>query len=95
MEVTARVLLHEIKGFAIAGEMNFMPVLLQIMPEVKGPRCMPEPFPADNKKEFHGNPAGMICLVLRIRVPGRFQAVAGVCSMYSSGDSGIMIPAIR
>jgi len=33
MEVTARVLLHEIKGFAIAGEMNFMPVLLQIMPE--------------------------------------------------------------
>jgi hypothetical protein len=38
--------------------MDLMPVLLKVMPEMEGPRGMPEAFPADNKKEFHGGPAG-------------------------------------
>jgi len=35
MEMGAPVLFHEIIGFAIAGEMDFVPVLLDIMPEVE------------------------------------------------------------
>jgi hypothetical protein len=50
-------------GFPVAGKMDFVPVLLQVMPQMEGPRGMPEPFPADDKKEFHGNPAGMVCSV--------------------------------
>jgi hypothetical protein len=44
--------------------MDFMPVLLQVMPEVKGPRGVPEAFPADNKKKFHGDPVSMVCSLL-------------------------------
>jgi hypothetical protein len=54
------MLVHEVMGFPVPGKMDFMPVLLQVMPEVKGPRGMPEAFSADNKKEFHECPAGMV-----------------------------------
>ena len=35
MEVGTSMLFHEIIGFAIAGEVDFVPVLLHIVPEVK------------------------------------------------------------
>jgi hypothetical protein len=55
------MLAHEIIGFPVPGKVDFVAVLLQVMPEVEGPRSVPESFPADNKKEFHGDPAGMVC----------------------------------
>jgi hypothetical protein len=70
MDVRAPVLVHEIIGFPVPGKMNFMPVLLQVMPEVEGPRSVPEAFPADNKKEFHGDSAGMICFKEWFWYPG-------------------------
>jgi hypothetical protein len=63
VQVQAPMLAHEFMGFTVPGKMDFASVLLQVMPEVKGPRGMPEPFPADNKKELHENPAHMICSV--------------------------------
>ena len=60
VQVRAPVLIHEVIGFPVPGKMDFMPVLLQVMPEVERPRGVPESFPADNKKEFHGDSAGMV-----------------------------------
>jgi hypothetical protein len=54
-------------GFPVPGKVDFVPVLLQIVPEVEGPRCMPEPFPADNKKDFHNRSASMVCSLLPYR----------------------------
>jgi hypothetical protein len=36
-----------------------VPVLTAIFPEVKRARCMSEPFPTDNKKNFHLDPTGI------------------------------------
>jgi hypothetical protein len=49
------MLFHEIMGFAVAGKMNSMPLLLQVMAEVQAAGSMPQPFSADNKEDIHGN----------------------------------------
>ena len=64
VQVRAPVLAHEIMGFPVPCKVDFMPVLLEVVPEVEGPRGMAEPFPADNKKEFHNRPASMVCSLL-------------------------------
>jgi len=61
VEVRTPVLVHKIIGFFIAGKMDLVPVLLQVVPQMEGTRGVTKAFPADNKKEFHGNPAGMLC----------------------------------
>jgi hypothetical protein len=55
VEVAAPVLFHESMGFAVAGKMNSMPLLLQVMTKVQAAGSMPQPFSADNKKDIHGN----------------------------------------
>jgi hypothetical protein len=79
VQVRAPVLVHEIIGFFIPGKMDLMPVLLQVMPEMEGPRGMPEPFPADNKKEFHGDPAGIVCSLSSNRVLGPLLSICDGC----------------
>jgi hypothetical protein len=64
------VLAHEIMGFPVPGKVDFVPVLLQVMPEVEGTRSMPEPFPANNKKEFHEDPDGIVWFVASSPVAG-------------------------
>jgi hypothetical protein len=59
------VLVHEIIGFFIPGKMDLMPLLLQVVPEMEGSRGVAKAFPTDNKKEFHGIPAGIICFYRR------------------------------
>jgi hypothetical protein len=61
VQVRAPVLVHEIIRFFIPGKMDLVPMLLQVVPEVEGTRGMAKAFPAHNKKEFHGGPAGMVC----------------------------------
>jgi hypothetical protein len=53
MEMGAMVLFHEIIGFAIAGKVDGMSLLLHVMPEMKTAGCMPESFTADDKEDLH------------------------------------------
>jgi hypothetical protein len=54
------MLVHEIIGFPVASEMHVMPLLLEVMPEMKTAGGMTESFAADNKEDLH-IPAGWIC----------------------------------
>jgi hypothetical protein len=79
MQVRAPVLVHEIIGFFIPGKMDLMPLLLQVVPQMEGPRGVAKAFPADNKKEFHGIPAGMICSFRRSLDSWRFLSIGNGC----------------
>jgi hypothetical protein len=56
VQVGTPVLLHKIIGFPVPGEMDGMPLLLQVMAKVETPGRMPESFTADNKEDLHGVP---------------------------------------
>jgi hypothetical protein len=53
MDMRAPVLFHEFAGFAIPGKMDCVSLLLQVMPEMETPGCVPESFTTNNKENFH------------------------------------------
>jgi len=72
--------------------MDFMPVLLQVVPEMEGTRGVPEAFPADNEKEFHEYPAGMVSFLsssLRAGLPsGSWQGLLhGIFGRFRDEDT--------
>jgi hypothetical protein len=53
----APVLVHKIIGFAIPGKMDGMPLLLEVMAEMKAAGGMTKAFAADHKEDLH-----VVCL---------------------------------
>jgi hypothetical protein len=47
------VLVHEIIGFSVTGEMDFMAVLFQVVTEMNAAGCMPQTLPANDKQNTH------------------------------------------
>jgi len=63
------VLLHEIIGFAVAGIMDRVSLLLQVIPDMETARGMPESFTADNKEDLHAGFHAYLLLLGGLPVP--------------------------